>query len=674
MALIDDKYRKWIIAGFSSFLMVAFTLPGWFGGRLKNREDHSRITVYGKEKVYDSEIEDAKLEVQFIGSIPYGIQLPQGMPQMSLGMSLFMGDPGQYQTYQDLYLALRVAQKGMSDLLAAPEVFALLKREAVHQGIRPSSDRVESILHNQIPAELIDEPRKLQDYRQKITAFVLVETLAQQSVGAVKVTKPEIESSLAEQLQTLKIGVVVIDAKEYLSKVDAPTDEQVRAMFAKYGSRPTDDSDYRTNPFNFSYLQGDRVQFEYITLPRPSLVRTARLSKSEYDWEVEAQKYYFQNQKSFETDEIPSTQPASTQPTYKPFTQVRQSILDRLTDAKADQLAKMAQGKLLATMNADSRVYADAVSKKAPPPASSLGPVYNTREYLNALAAKVEAEFGVHAAVVSFTDRFLDSDQLARTDSIGRATIESANGREMTFAAYVLRYAKPFFETSGGNRDPGAAALEFFQPTPAFTVPGPTGGVYVGRVVDAKASRVPQLAEVEAAVKKDAVTQGAQDLAVAAAEALSAEQPGTPLPTLGAAKGKKVLTLPALRRNTELPLDFQLSPAGKSAFITGCFNLLRIDPANPRPRAVISLPRDRLVAVVELEGVEQLAENIEPARLQLQAFQQTRAETELLFLNQYFQKELVVARTDFKADATYTGALAAKTNTGATPAPAPAAP
>lgn len=655
-----DKYRKWIIVFFSVFLMISMTLPSWFSGRAGNRADPVGAKLWGTEELRMGEIELAKYEWELLTSIRLSDQFP-----VTLASRMFMGDPRQYLSTQDFFFALQYAQVGAAHISQSPSLFALLKREAVRAGIRPSRDRVEEILRNQVRLPPNADPERVTQIRRAIESIVMIETLADQHAAAVKVTRPEVESRMAQELQSLKVGVAVVDATPFRAQVPPPTQEALSDLFTKFGNASSQDLNVRTNPFGFGYLQGDRVRLDYILLPRAELLRASRVSREPYDWEVEASKFYAQNRALYMTD-APATRPAldlglnttpaapSTEKVLRPFAEVRQQILDRLIDNKADQIAQQVQRRIVSILGADFRAYSDALAKKSAAPASSVGPAYDSADYLRAVAARVESETGVRASITSFNDKFLTADDL-KLDLIGKTRTPGPGDRPVTFPDYVFTRAKPFFE-SAGARIPGAVAFEIYEPTPPFA--DDNGGVYLARVLEARPSRVPKLDEVEAAVREDAISMGAQERAVAIAETLMAEGKSQLLTTFATSRNLPNAVISSLRASTELPPPLnQLSPQSRQLFVIGAYSLLRNDPSIERPRTVISLPRERKAIIVELESVEQLAAGDSPERQRLEVFQAIRAGSQLDFLNRYFRRDTILARTKFTPTADYRGEL-----------------
>lgn len=668
MAIVTDRSRKWLIAGVMGFLTVAFALPSWFGqGQGGGRVEVTKGTVFGSEPVTASEIERAKDEWQFLSEVEMnfmGVRVP-------MALRVFMGDLGQYQNAgpDEFMLAYRGAMVGMAEVSRDPEVWALLKREALKRGLRPSQDRIQTFLTNEVRIDDKTPPRIAEPITAMAPYIIAVSDLGDVLTRAIKPTRPQVQSDLARFLQSLDVTVALIDAGPLREKVPTPPESAARELFEKFASRPPGESDTRSNPFGFGYLQPDRVSIDYVGVPRSELARVSRGKLNDYDWEVEAQKYYQKNQTEFMTSAPVTTAPSdgfslggtgstATQ-RLRPFAEVRELIVTRLVNERADQLSGTLQRRVASMLSSDYRAYADAMLQKQPVPASSVGPAFNTYEYLKALAGKVEQDTGVRVNVTTLGDRAVDAERLAREPGVGAAEgTPSGMTRPVPLAAFIFQRAKPLLDArAGGKRQTVTTpALDLFEPTPWFT--NPDGTAFIARVTTAQPSRVPQFAEVEAEARADALVAAAQQAAVTAGEELAKTNPGTLLAGLAAGRNLRYARVPELSERNPIPPELAITTASRQDFLTGAYGLLRTDPVIDRPRAVVSLPRDRKVAVVELIGVKPLAADLPLHRFELQNLREHASVNRALLLNQFFTREATETRTGWKPAAGATTAPA----------------
>jgi len=659
MAIISDRSKKWVLVGVMSLLMVAFTLPSWIGsGQGGGGKDFSVGTTTGGKKLMTSEIELAKYEWQELLEIPIEVQVVgrTGISQSGrIPVASLLFVEGEQLGRLDEQ-SLRILEVMLSEYRKRPELYALLKREAREAGIRPNRDRLESLMVNNVNAGIQADPRRSILMRQALGNLLAVDEMSEQAALAVKVTRPEIRAELARRSQALDLTAVVFEASEFKEKISAPTDEAARELFARFGSRVKGDTDVAGNAFGFGYRQGDRIRLETIVVPLTELRRAVRATREDYDWEVEANKYYLANKAEFRVTDLSldaAAPAAAGEEKFESFEEVRKSIETQLVDARAAQLAQVVQRKLTSLLAVDYRAFAGSVAKKLPPPASSVGPAFDTFEYLSALAARIEGETKVRPSVTTFGEKFLDAEALGMAEGVGMAVAEVSAGRPIMMAQFLLSRAKLFFATSGAAREPGATALEMFEPTPVFRTLD--GGLTIARVLDAKENRVPMFEEVAEAVRADALTLALGEAARAAATELSATGKEQLLSGVAKVRGRTPVEVQGLMDGTPLPLSLgSIGGLGRQLVTQAAFDLLRqpesTDGSSARPRAVVALPRDGKVVVLELQDIVSLAPDSQRTRFEIGMGQQLRSLRTGGFLFDYFQRESVTQRSGFKAD------------------------
>ena len=228
---------------------------------------------------------------------------------------------------------------------------------------------------------------------------------------------------------------------------------------------------------------------------------------------------------------------------------------------------------------------------------------------------------------------------------LGQAVLEgTTDSRPPSLADFVMSRAKPFFESSGAARQPGAAALPLWEATPAFG--DIRGDLYYVRVTDAQPSRTPTLPEVADRVRQDAIAQAAQDKAKAAADALNGDGRNGRLTDLASSAGRTVVPLGTLQPGVPIAA-MQLSNISQQVLLREAYNLLRADPSIEHPRTVVSLPRDGKVLVVELTSVVARAPGLDMTMLEMQSLQGMRLITMLDTLGRYYEPSEVAQRAKY---------------------------
>jgi hypothetical protein len=489
---------------------------------------------------------------------------------------------------------------------------------------------------------------------------MMVQNAFLRAADAVKVSKPLIDHQLAERLQQIKVYVTDFDASAYAEKVEAPTTQQLTEQFNKYADVEKSVGTSETNPFGFGYKYPDRIKFDYIAVQRDEVRRAVKATKDDYAWEVQAHTYYLQHQ-----DQFPSTQPATTQeslalgpttrmigPTTRPFDEVREQVLSRLIEPEVDRLMTGIQNDITSRMAQDFDAYKSSHpgSTTAPSTAPSTAPAggYASFDYLQKLAADVQARRKVTLRVASFTDQFRSAEELSNVEGIGKATYQSA-----PFSMYATLMAAPFVTDTAQNQ---AMVLDLYEPSRPLTDEDHTA--YIFRVTDAqKAHKPASLEEVKEQVEKDWRQARAFELAKTDAQKLAEEARKTGLKE-AAGDRKVVMTGKFSTASMGAIENYDLPSTAAPEFIRGTFDLvsqLGGDGAKPKPVGVIEMPEAGKVAVAELIYVDSA---IKPESLEMahsifmsdivQQFQMALAQ-------QWYDFDAVAQRTGFRPyDATAT--------------------
>ncbi len=316
------------------------------------------------------------------------------------------------------------------------------------------------------------------------------------------------------------------DAADFKSIASPPTTQQVQDQFTTFGNKDPQALDAR-NTFGFGYRLPNRVKYQWIEIRRGDVLSAAKAVHSDYDWDVAAQKYYRTNQAEF-----PSTAPASqpvvgANPGIRPFNEVHQQILDKLQNAEADRLESAILARVTSLMNAD---YSEFKKQTDAPPKTSFGVAFSDYAYLEKLAGQIQSEFKILPAVVSMGD-YKTQPQIAET-AIGKAQVNSTDA-----ATYLTTEIEPLV-----SEDQKSRASTRKQPSPAMR--DDAGNVYIARVSDAQAARMPgSLADVHDQIDSDLKTVQAYSLARDAARGLATAAQKSGLEKASALANRKVIAV-----------------------------------------------------------------------------------------------------------------------------------
>lgn len=640
MALINDKSRKWIIAGVSVVLMLAF-IPNYVGQKERRTTDITCGTIYSGQAVTLAEVQSASKELTAL-SMP----VREGSP-VTYAIAI-LGGMSQATSTQDAQQRYVLGASSIQALTREPELFAVLQKEAARNGIYADRDEVESIVRNQLNLSDSTDPGQLATYRQAVAALLAVKQSAEVAAAALKVTRPDVKSMVAREYQSLDLRVATFDAADFpptsaAAAAHAPTTQGGGSVLYDQFKSAQPGNPSPDNPFGFGYSLPDRVRMDYLTISKAELLRAAEAKSpsatpsgsAAYDWDVEAQKYYALNKDEF-TTKTPTSNPFAglgdatiMVKTVRPFADVKRSILEKLYAQKGEALLQQALRKIVGTMSADYKSHV-----QSPKAASSMGAPYESTEYLRKLADNVDADLGVRPTASTLGERYASQADLVKVPVLGTAMDE---GGRFSLPQYVFALARPLVRKSVTTVEP----LELLQPTPAFT--DASGNVVIGRVLDALVERTPAESEVAGEIVRDAAASAAQDRALAAAEAYKNASGAGPL------SGRPIATIRSLRTDGDLPPELGLSSYSQRRLVTEAFNLLRGDPAVSHPRAVVNLAADRKVLVIELADVTPLVPTANAAQLDTAALFNLRAEYRSDFTRWFLDPSSIVSRTQYKA-------------------------
>ncbi len=593
-----DKHGKKTLAFFGAFLMVAFLLPT--SGLHCSHGLGTHGAVAGKP-VNAIDVESAHYRLESLQSLQVvNPQTGQHEPAWNRIFG-FGGMPGMAgQLYQQIN--------------ANTLTWFLLVSEAQQSGAAASEPEVDSFFTSQANPQVITQrnpnlvlrpltnEKMREDYRQSVRLGLAVRDQFFRSLGRVKISRPMIEQSLAEQAQQVKARLAIFDADEYLAQIGEPTEDELKLQFEAFSSTPAGTIDPNKNPFGFGYRVPDRIKVQYFVIPASEVEAAVVKSKDDFAWEEDARVYFDKNWSQFLPPEPdPSTQPASTQPATAPVKPAFESVSDKvyealrrpLIDAKRRTIANLITERL----NDD---YTKAAEKNTPPATQKIadstvaGDVkIGSYEYLLKVRDEVQRRQHVTVAVVN-EGSLLSEIELRGKPGIGLAIATDGPPAERgTFAAqYLFKNVKQFVNSADGM--PGR--LDLLQPSRSFSDQAAT---YIVRVVEADPSHAPALMnDVRDQLIKDVKRKNAFAKAVEAAEAALAKAKESGLASLS----QVVYTTDWFGQgNLRIP-GAPLTDAYADALTEPIFDLqrgLKSESELPR-REIVKAQRFNKVAAVEL--------------------------------------------------------------------------
>jgi hypothetical protein len=472
----------------------------------------------------------------------------------------------------------------------------------------------------------------------------------------------------------MKLNLVEFRADEFQPAATAPTTQEVQEQFRKYANVPASQPTTAPASLPFGYKYPDRVKIQYLAI-RPDQVREAvKKGKSDYDWEVAAQRYYLSHQGEFKAAQPtasplgPSLPNAATAPATQPFSEVNTQVMEKVMQPEVERLTadvRAAVAKRLTAAweqyraqsgggSASSRPATTTAPTSTPATSPATSPAgtqptgFPSFAFLEQLAAEIQKEFGVLPAVTSKADQWLSADDLSKLPGIGRAFTTRDDGR--IFANYVLQSAEPFMPVPA-KADPAAvlSILEPSEPLEDFE-----RNVYFFRLTDAQPAHAPtDLAELRQQVEQDVVAGRAYAKAVDEAKKLLDQAKKDSFEKAAAAAGRAVKTTGSFGQRSGSPTtipNYPLEADARQAMVAQAQKLLtEATPDKPNPAMVIELPSERKVLVAELAGVtSQLPEQFAFAERLRAARQMAYREMQTLAAD-YFKADAVKSRLGYRS-------------------------
>jgi hypothetical protein len=470
------------------------------------------------------------------------------------------------------------------------EMFPLLAKEAESMGVGPNNDVIGTVLERRGLSEAAN-PDEYAALRQSLRTLLAIDNAADVAASVVKVSQPQLVHRLASQRQEMSVSLVEYSAKDYLDKVPAPSDDQIKAQFDKYKNVEPDPNATGTgsDPLGFGYKYPNRVKYDAV------LIRKEDVRKGVPPIDPrDVAEYYLRNKAQFTTTTQPSTQDSfslSSGPTTRQqtLTEARERIVRTLTDQKVEELTNAVRDEIRNTMRADYEAYRAATGGNGggttkPAPASSLGVPYNSFDYLKKLRDKVQADHKV-TLTIEQQDAWQTPTQLeeSKLGKDGFATPETG----ITFPRFMGSRVAPFLPeeqrkelaSRGGENKPVAV----WEATPVFH--NTAEDMLIARATAADPAHVPaSLDEVKDKVIHDVKEAAAYEAAKKAAQAtLDAARTGKWLASVAADEKHKVITtgLFGAAGNGMPPLPvtgYDAKGPALTTFVNGAFKLLAQPP------------------------------------------------------------------------------------------------
>ena len=631
------KNGKYIMAVLGVLLMIAFALPtatsnyGGGGDATVGTLHNGKETLTGRD--YNAYLKQWQLLKQEFGPIVLsavlggGSQLgddqlaevladPQAGGMLQQFAALRRQDPARY--FQFLQIMPQIANMAMLEergeqvyvqIDENPEMFLLLAREAEAMGVGPNGDVVETVLDKRGVTQTGD-PDRYAALRQALRTLLTIDNAANVAASVVKVSRPQLMNRLASQRQEISVSLIEFSARDFLDKVPAPTDQQLKEQFDKYKNVEPDPNASAAanaaNPMGFGYKYPHRVKYDAI------LIRKDDVRKAVPEVEtVDVAEYYLRNKAQFTATTQPTTQdtlslsPAGPTTRQLTMAESRERIIKALTDRRAEELTAKVLDAIRSTMRADFDAYEKATggggsasrpatggAAGAVAPASSLGVPYNSYDYLKKLRDKIQADHKVTLTIEQQegwqTPAQLEESKLGKDGYTTETGIALPRFLTSRVAAFLPEEQRKELASRGGDNRPVAV----WEATPVFR--NATDDLLIARATAADPSHMPaSLDEVKDKVASDVKLAAAYEAARKAAQAaLDAAKSGKWLADVALEQKKRLITTGLFAGSpngmtTPLPVTgYDLKGPALTNFVQGAFKVLA-----QAPRAGGTAPR-----------------------------------------------------------------------------------
>jgi hypothetical protein len=634
MIKLIRRNQRVFLAGLTILSMLVFVVQRGSGGQ-GNDADHVYGTINGKT-IYTSELVQARAEIQAMQhSVRFDSPYGGSRPMLDLVFGPEIGET--------------IASK--------PELFVMLTREADAANIQAPRDEIETIMVNRAKG-LDPDSDEYAAARAGVADVYKILLRFQQVESAVKVSRPMVDHALVSGSEALNLNAVQLNASDYLSKAPAPTTQQMQEQFTAFKDSLPQHPVPTTNPFGFGYKLPMRSKLQYIRVSPEALADAVVATKSSYEWEVAARKYYLNNPQEF--TKPASTQPATaaaepgTQPAIQlTFDQAKDQVLKTIRMPELREKMEAVRDYIISTMNSDYQAYLKfcTENKGGNEPDSSLGVPYASVSYISKLTDMVKARFNV-AIVGTIMPDYLSTAQIADIPLIRNKELTDFVEQQGQAYLALINPADP------KKNDPRAPAI---LTKPSGPIVGTAEqadivGIVFARLSAVKPSEAPaEMKDVQSQVVADLKLSEAYKLAKAEADTIQAAAEKTNLAIAALTTGKSIVPLvgeDAVRMSSN-DIKVFYPPLGDSApsFTSQAFEMTaHYDPkTDPHPVQTIGLPEQGRLFVVQLIDVKADWDTENYYKSVLEAQMESRDEQAQKLRQGWFSYDAVVKRMGFKS-------------------------
>jgi hypothetical protein len=527
------KYNKRLLAIFGVGLMIVFLLPTTIN-QMSRRDPAKQVVgqAFG-EDVRSVDLSIIGLETNLLDS---------------LNRIYVSGNQNRQQ--------VPFNWQGLVQFAKQPELdYLLLVREAHNMGIAVSPEQADAMLdQTKIPAEIINSMLQqqnipLNNLRHAVADYMSVANMLQVVSASTKVSDAEMQNIFKLISDTMTVNILPFAAKDFVSQVPAPTDQQLAEYF-------------KANQEKFRYP--DRVQVEYIGADVNKIKEQVNIDPDRIKQYVDA------NPSEFMTTTQPAPKPGqktpatATAPVQVPM-EAKEALAkatDKLKTQKAHRLASDAvTDALTASKKFWNTAAVDAYGVYTKP-----ATVSDYQKIADEMSKKYNIKLAYQRTAL------ISKEQADTTEGIARALVIEQRS-PLFFGEYAFRIVPEFFQAPKEKHSTDKRFLVAYQDSDLLRVlmsfydENPQG-FYFFRVIATDKSHLPAtLDEVKADVVNAWKLEQAYKLAQAQAQktlALAGKQKLDELVKSGKDKEFKKL-LDQLKIKTLSPTTFARRTFGRTS-------------------------------------------------------------------------------------------------------------
>jgi hypothetical protein len=520
-----------------------------------------------------------------------------------------------------------VSDEVLREIEQNPEAYHLLVREADLMGVRPDMEQAREALTSEslgirlpgtntitaFDAPVVN-PGLRERYAYALATLLAVNQAYDRAGSMLKVSAPLERRELAAEGQMLTLGVHEVPVREFVRHDDPKSDEQIRAQFDRFADVAAGTIS-ESNPLGFGYRLPDAIKLQYLAFDAEAIREVVLASKPLDRWKVDAYRHYLRNPQSYPGTTPPATQPTTPDllslgkppapaPTTAPFEEVTEQAMEAVLRPEIDRFTRNLAGRTTLRMQTDFAAWKAATDTKSPAPASSIGPAYDSFEYLEALARNIESEFKIRPKLVNLANEWITQANFEEVGEIASAFIppEGANGR-LTFAQQLFFQANPALNPALSE---GLRLLEPTKPMRDFE-----NTTFVARLAGARpAQKATDLSTVREQIIADLHLADAVEAAKRHAEQLVASLAGRSLESANLPRFIRTEPFAA----SMLPPSLAIAPASREIWRTQLMQLLQAAASQDRSKpavAAVVLPAQPWAPAKSLGAWENLRESLD---------------------------------------------------------------